>query len=49
MWGTNANWRGKVVKSMHDSSEGGHSEVLGTYQRVKRVFYWPKMKETIMQ
>jgi Integrase zinc binding domain/Integrase core domain len=33
---------------MHDSQVGGHSGVLGTYQRAKKFFYWPKMKEQIL-
>jgi Integrase zinc binding domain len=33
---------------MHDSHVGGHSGMLGTYQRAKRMFYWKKMKEDIL-
>jgi Integrase zinc binding domain len=40
--GAHNHWRGKLVKSLHDSSLGGHFGILGTYQRVKRLFTWPK-------
>jgi Integrase zinc binding domain len=33
---------------MHDSSVRGHAEILGTYQRTKKMFYWPKMKEDVI-
>jgi hypothetical protein len=32
---------------MHTSALGGHSGVLGTYQKIKKLFYWPKMKADI--
>jgi Integrase zinc binding domain len=32
---------------LHDSSVGGHAEILDTYQRTKKLFYMPKMKEEI--
>jgi Integrase zinc binding domain len=34
---------------MHDSSIGGHSRILGTFQRVKKLFYWPNLKEDVLQ
>ncbi|KAJ4810364.1 polyprotein [Rhynchospora pubera] len=40
-------WREKLLKEMHDSNLGGHSGILGTYQRLKSFFYWPKMKDTV--
>jgi RNase H-like domain found in reverse transcriptase len=36
--GTYCDWRGKMVKSLHDSGEGDHSGILGTYHRIKRLF-----------
>jgi Integrase zinc binding domain len=47
--GAHNHWRGKLVKSLHDSSLGGHFGILGTYQRVKRLFTWPKLKEGVIQ
>jgi hypothetical protein len=37
----------KVLHQFHVSSLGGHSRFLVTYQRVKNLFYWPKMKASI--
>jgi Integrase zinc binding domain len=37
--GSYSNWRG-AVQTIHDSSIGGHSGILGTYQRMKKLFYW---------
>jgi Integrase zinc binding domain len=34
-----------VLKEIHDSAQGGHSGLDATYYRLKRLFYWPKMKE----
>jgi hypothetical protein len=36
-----------ILLSLHDSGVGGHSGFLGTYQRVKALFSWPKMKEAV--
>jgi Integrase zinc binding domain len=47
--GSAKEWRCKVIGWMHDSSVGGHSDILGSYQRAKRIFYWPKMKEKIIR
>lgn len=38
-----------MIQVLYDSSIGGHSEILGTYQRVKKLFYWPKLKEDVLQ
>lgn len=32
---------------MHSSPYGGHSEVHGTYIRLKGVFFWPQMKQSV--
>ncbi|KAJ4756090.1 polyprotein [Rhynchospora pubera] len=42
-------WRKKLVEEVHSTSIGGHSGVLGTYQRIKKMFYWPGMKETVKE
>jgi hypothetical protein len=36
-----------VLQSLHDSAIGGHSGFQATYQRIKALFAWPKMKEVI--
>jgi Integrase zinc binding domain len=46
--GSAKGWRCKVMMWMHNSSIGGHSGILGTYQRTKKMFYWPKMKAEII-
>lgn len=38
------NFRMLILHEMHSSLYGGHSGVLGTYMRLKRVFFWPNMK-----
>ncbi|KAJ4814811.1 polyprotein [Rhynchospora pubera] len=47
--GHNKEWRVKLVKEIHTTSVGGHSGVLSTYQRVKKIFYWPGLKETVKE
>lgn len=36
-----------IVKSLHSSGIGGHSGFHAAYQRIKNLFAWPKMKETV--
>jgi hypothetical protein len=36
-----------ITQALHASGIGGHSCVLATYQRIKRMFAWPKMKQTV--
>lgn len=36
-----------ILLSLHDSGVGGHSDFLGTYQRIKSLFAWPRMKDDI--
>ncbi|KAJ4745876.1 polyprotein [Rhynchospora pubera] len=46
----NANqWRAKLFHEFHSSNLGGHSGSLVTYKRMKALFYWPGMKEYIME
>ncbi|KAJ4753877.1 polyprotein [Rhynchospora pubera] len=45
--GESHQWRDKLLKEMHASSLGGHSGILGTYQRLKSTFYWPHMKQSV--
>jgi hypothetical protein len=35
------------MKELHDSSVGGHSGGLVTYNRLKSMFYWPGMKQKV--
>lgn len=36
-----------VIQALHSSGLGGHSGIQATYHRIKALFAWPKMKETI--
>jgi hypothetical protein len=47
--GDNTEAHKAILLSLHDSGVGGHSGFLGTYQRIKALFAWPKMKEHIKQ
>lgn len=38
-----------VVQSLHSSGIGGHSSFYATYQRIKTLFAWPRMKDTIQK
>lgn len=39
--------RNRLMVSYHGNLPGGHSGVGKTYQRMRQVFYWPRMKEAI--
>lgn len=45
--GTNSALQVKVMHALHDSAIGGHSGFSVTYQRIKRAFAWPQMKQGI--
>jgi transposase InsO family protein len=36
-----------ILTALHDSGIGGHSGVQATYQRIKQLFAWPKLKQTV--
>lgn len=39
----------KVTTALHATPVGGHSGVEATYNRVKKLFTWPKMKQFITE
>jgi hypothetical protein len=45
--GNNQQLRTKIMEYLHSSAVGGHSGISGTYQRVKRLFYWPNLKKPV--
>ncbi|KAL0329707.1 UNVERIFIED_CONTAM: Transposon Ty3-I Gag-Pol polyprotein [Sesamum radiatum] len=47
--GKNTDVRRRIVQVLHDSSIGGHSGINGTYQRVRSMFFWGKLKEDVVQ
>jgi len=36
-----------VLQALHSGAVGGHSGFQFTYRRIKNVFWWPKMKDTL--
>ncbi|KAL0331636.1 UNVERIFIED_CONTAM: Transposon Ty3-G Gag-Pol polyprotein [Sesamum angustifolium] len=47
--GKNTDVRQRIVQVLHDSSIGDHSGINGTYQRVRSMFFWGKLKEDVVQ
>ncbi|KAJ4812719.1 polyprotein [Rhynchospora pubera] len=45
--GKAGNWRQQILQSLHDSSVGGHSGINVTYNKVRRLFYWPGLKQSV--
>lgn len=37
-----------MIKTFHDSTFGGHSGQLGILKRLKKLFYWPLMKQMVI-
>jgi hypothetical protein len=46
--GNNTALRTKIITYMHDSALGGHFGEAATYQRVKLVFHWPRLKKDVI-
>jgi hypothetical protein len=42
--GANLALQTKLIAQLHDTPVGGHSGIHATYQRVKKLFYWPGIK-----
>ena len=38
-----------ILPALHAGAVGGHSRVQATYERIKALFAWPKLKQTITQ
>lgn len=38
-----------ILQEYHDSMMGGHAGVLRTLQRIKSIFYWPKMRKRVQE
>ncbi|KAJ3707739.1 hypothetical protein LUZ61_011444 [Rhynchospora tenuis] len=41
-------WRTQLLHELHNSNLGGHSGILATYKRLKSLFYWPSMKQFVI-
>jgi len=38
-----------ILQALHNSGIGGHSGFQATYQRIKQLFAWPKLKNSVQQ
>ena len=45
--GSNKSVQQLVLQAFHSEPVGGHSGAPATYQRIKRLFFWPGMKKDI--
>ncbi|GAB2266332.1 hypothetical protein Dimus_037884 [Dionaea muscipula] len=45
--GNTGPFRRQILASCHDSTEGGHGGEQSTRHRVKRSFYWPRLKADV--
>lgn len=45
--GDDAEIRESILIWMHSSHQGGHSGIEVTTKRIKSMFYWPKLKQTV--
>lgn len=45
--GTNQALRTKLISNFHATPVGGHSGILATYHRIKKLFYWNGMKNGV--
>ena len=47
--GNNGPLRLQLLDNFHKSALGGHSSERATYQRLKLVFYWPRMQQQVKE
>lgn len=47
--GSNSALQTKIISSLHSSAVGGHSDAHATYQRIKRLFWWPGLKTQVAE
>jgi hypothetical protein len=45
--GANSALQTKLIANLHDSAAGGHSGIQATYQRVRKLFFWPGLKTAV--
>jgi hypothetical protein len=45
--GNSSEMKKNILSSLHSSALGGHSGIRATYHRVKKIFYWPKLKKYV--
>lgn len=49
MVGNNELAQQHILQALHSSGIGGHSSIHATYHRVKSLFAWPRLKQSITQ
>lgn len=50
LWvGHNVEVQQKILANLHTTAVGGHSGIQVTYQRVKQLFAWPRLRATVVQ
>lgn len=49
MVGNFVSLRHKILEWLHARSQGGHSGVQTTYQRVEKLFWWQKLFEDVKE
>ena len=47
--GNNCLAQAHILQALHSSGIGGHSGIQATYQRIKALFAWPKLKHSVTQ
>ena len=47
--GNNPVAQSHILQALHASGVGGHFGIQATYQRVKALFAWPKLKHIVTQ
>ena len=47
--GSNSVMQHKILQSLHSGAIGGHSGIQATLQRIRQLFAWPRMKQTVQQ
>lgn len=47
--GASTNMRLQLLENFHQSAIGGHSGAKATYQRIKRLFCWPHLKQMVQK
>lgn len=45
--GNNTVAQNHILQALHDSGIGGHSRVAATYSRIKALFAWPQLKQSV--
>ena len=47
--GANAGLQTKIIEALHSSPVGGHSGSLATYQKIKKLFHWARIKTAVKE